>query len=137
MVALDDDKALAGKVLTGVAERYHVPKQRTLSVFDDDMGNYLLMDEGWRGYKRLHHVWAHLATTDGKFYVHEDGTEEGIANRLLDAGVPKERIVLAMDAPNSRDESVSAVACVARAHQRIGVMEAKAARLNINPVGSA
>ncbi len=91
------------------------------------MGNYLLMDEGWRGYKRLHHVWAHLATTDGKFYVHEDGTEEGIANRLLDAGVPKERIVLAMDAPNSRDESVSAVACVARAHQRIGVMEAKAA----------
>ncbi|MBC8140766.1 MAG: XisI protein [Armatimonadetes bacterium] len=63
------------------------------------------MDEDWQGYKRLHHVWAHIETKNAKFYVHEDGTEEGIANRLLSVGVPKERIVLALDAPNLRAES--------------------------------
>jgi hypothetical protein len=105
VASLKDDKSLARKVLIEVAERYHVPKQRTLSVFDDETGNYLLMDEGWQGYKRLHHVWAHIETANGKFYIHEDGTEEGIANRLIGANVPKELIVLVMDAPNLRDES--------------------------------
>lgn len=99
------DKALARTVLTELAAKYHVPKVRTLTVFDDETGNYLLMDEGWQGYKRLHHVWAHIETTDGKFYVHEDGTEEGIANRLMATGVPQNRIVLALDAPTLRAES--------------------------------
>ena len=110
MVSINDDKALARMVLSELLRRYNDPKTRTLTVFDDDTGNYLLMDEGWHGYRRLHHVWAHIEAKDGKFYIHEDGNEEGFANRLLDAGVPKERIVLAMDAPTLRAESGFAVA---------------------------
>ncbi|GAB4452824.1 MAG: hypothetical protein OHK0029_04500 [Armatimonadaceae bacterium] len=100
-----DDSALTRKILREMAERYQIPKTRTLSAFDDATGNYILMDEGWQGYKRVYHVWAHIELNQGKFYIHEDGTEEGIANLLLHEGVPKERIVLAMDAPNLRTDS--------------------------------
>lgn len=109
MASLNQDGVLARKILADLADRYHDPKIRTLIVSDDETGNYLLMDEGWQGYKRPHHVWVHLETRDGKFYVHEEGTEEGVATHLLNAGVPKERIVLTLDAPNLRAESGFAV----------------------------
>ena len=63
------------------------------------------MDEGWEGYKRIHRIWLHGEARDGKYYIHEDGTEVGIANRLLEAGVPQDKIVLSLDAPPLRAES--------------------------------
>lgn len=108
--AILEDALLIRKILHDLAGRYHVPKTRTLSAFDDATGNYILMEEGWQGYKRVYHAWAHIELREGKFYIHEDGTEEGIANHLLKAGIPKERIVLALDAPNLRAESGFAVA---------------------------
>ena len=39
---------------------------------------------------------------DGKLWIQHDGTEEGIANRLVENGVPKEHIVLAFHAPYKR-----------------------------------
>jgi hypothetical protein len=101
----EHDKILTRSVLTELAQKYRVPNVRTLMVFDDETGNYLLMDEGWQGYKRLHHIWAHVESRDGKYYIHEDGTEIGIANCLLEAGVPKDKVVLALDAPSLRQDS--------------------------------
>ena len=60
------------------------------------------MDEGWKGYQRIHSVWLPIEMRDSKFYVREDGTEQGVANLLLATGVPHHRIVLAMDAPSVR-----------------------------------
>ena len=37
----------------------------------------------------------HVELRDGKFWVQQDGTQDGIAMDLVNAGVPKERIVLA------------------------------------------
>ena len=105
MAAVNENGALSRTVLTKIAQEYDVPAVRTLTVFDDETGNYLLMDEGWTGYKRQHHVWAHIEARDGKYYIHEDGTEVGIANRLLEAGVPKDKIVLSLDAPSLRADS--------------------------------
>jgi hypothetical protein len=102
---VSDDRALPRAVMTRIAREYDVPAVRTLTVFDDETGNYLLMDEGWQGYKRLHSVWAHIEVRDGKLYIHEDGTEIGLANLLMDEGIPKDRIVLALDAPSLRADS--------------------------------
>lgn len=41
--------------------------------------------------------------------IQHDGTEEGIANRLVDMGVPKEDIVLAFHAPYKRKYTEFAV----------------------------
>ena len=47
---------------------------------------------------------------DGKIWLEEDWTEQGIATELLKAGVPKEAIVLAFQPPEMRQLSEFAVA---------------------------
>lgn len=39
---------------------------------------------------------------DGKIWIERDGTEIGVANELVEAGVPKQDIVLAFKAPYKR-----------------------------------
>jgi hypothetical protein len=104
--SLTSDRELVLQTLRDIITLYAMPKVpfRALPVFDMTTDNYLLMDEGWDGYKRIHRVWLHIELRDGKFWIHEDGTEEGVANRLLAAGIPKERIVLSFHAPNLRTE---------------------------------
>ena len=47
---------------------------------------------------------------DGKFWIEEDWTEDGIATDLVRAGVPKEDIVLAFHEPKLRQYTDFAVA---------------------------
>lgn len=79
-------------------ERAAIPiangEMRSYPVIDREGGHYLLMAEGWDGYKRVHGTLVNVDEIDGKFWVQRDGTEEGIAVELTEAGVPKERIVL-------------------------------------------
>lgn len=75
---------------------------RTLTVFDRERGQFLLLDEGWEGYQRIHRVWVHVEEHDGKLWIQEDGTEEGIANDLMRSGIPKECIVLGFHHPSLR-----------------------------------
>lgn len=42
---------------------------------------------------------------DGKFWIEEDWTEEGIANELIRLGVPKQDIVLAFQDPKMRQHT--------------------------------
>jgi hypothetical protein len=79
-------------------------------VFDQQAGQFLLIDEGWQGYRRIHTVWAHVEIQNDKIWIHEDGTEEGIANLLVQAGIPKDRIVLAFHAPTLRSSTEFAIA---------------------------
>ena len=75
---------------------------RTFMAFDRERGQFILIDEGWDGYRRVHSVWAHVELLDGKILIHEDGAEEGIANLLVGAGIPRDRIVLAFHSPSQR-----------------------------------
>ena len=83
---------------------------RTLVAFDRDHGQFLLVDEGWDGCRRIHNVWVHVELRNDKVWIHEDGTEEGIANLLKDAGIPREHIVLGFQAPSQRPASEFATA---------------------------
>ncbi len=65
-------------------------------VFDSEQPRYLLLSVGWEGQKRFHYTVIHLYLKDDKFFIEWDNTPEGVALDLERAGVPKNRIVLAL-----------------------------------------
>jgi hypothetical protein len=71
-------------------------------VFDDQGGHYLLLKVGWHHKKRVRATTVYVRLRNGKFWVEEDLTENGIATDLQKAGVPAEDIVLAFLPPESR-----------------------------------
>lgn len=64
------------------------------TIFDTQADRYLLMTVGWDGPRRVHGCLVHIDIHQGKIWIQRDGTEEGIATVLVNAGVPKEQIVL-------------------------------------------
>jgi hypothetical protein len=99
-------------VLTPVAQRsYSIPTLSHEPVFDDDNNRYLVMTVGWEGrIRRIHHCLVHLDIIDGKIWIQRDGTEDGIAYALEEAGVPKSDIVLAFHSEEVRPHTGYAVA---------------------------
>lgn len=79
-------------------------------VFDDEHNSYQLMYIGWNGSWRLHGAVIHVRLRNDKIWIEEDGTEDGFAAHLLEAGVPKSDIVLAFHAPWKRQYTEFAVA---------------------------
>lgn len=71
-------------------------------VFDEQRDHYHLMTVGWNGDRRIRGSILHIDLKDGKIWIQHDGTEVGIANELLEQGIPKEDIVLAFQAPFRR-----------------------------------
>jgi hypothetical protein len=72
------------------------------TIFDTEHDHYQLVYVGWRNSKRVYGVVLHLDIIDNKIWIQQDGTEIGIANKLVELGVPKNDIVLAFDPPNLR-----------------------------------
>jgi len=81
----------------------------TMPIADTSRDQYLLMDVGWDRTGRVHAVVFHLRIHDGKVWVEWDGTEQGVTQELLDAGIPKEDIVLAFYRPERRSFTEFAV----------------------------
>lgn len=71
-------------------------------LFDRERDHYQLMRIGWHEDERLAGCILHFDIKDGKIWIQHDGTEHGIANDLLEMGVPKSDIVLAYHAPYKR-----------------------------------
>ncbi len=92
------------KILTehaAIPYAYDDIKSRT--VFDRASDRYLLVDVGWKKKRfRVHGTLIHIEIIDGKFWIQYDGTEEGVATDLEQAGVPKSDIVLAFHEPELR-----------------------------------
>src|SRR5262249_19148756 len=82
----------------------------TRCVFDEERDCYLLTDFGWTRRHRVRGTPLFLRLHDGKIWIEEDWTEEGITKDLLAAGVPKEDIVLAFHHPEVRPLTEFAVA---------------------------
>ena len=74
----------------------------TQCVIDEAHDQYLLVSIGWSNRRRIRNVLLHVRLPDGKIWVEEDWTEEGIATALVQAGVPREDIVLAFHPPELR-----------------------------------
>jgi|ERR1051325_589937 hypothetical protein len=82
----------------------------TLAICDDKSDNYLLVDVGSENSSRAYWVVFHLRIQNGKIRIEQDGIEYGIAQDLLEAGVPKEDIVPAFVDPKAQGASDLAVA---------------------------
>lgn len=63
-------------------------------VFDDEHGSYALMQVGWHGSRYVHGAIIHIEVIGDKVWIQYDGTEDGIASELVEAGIPKKQIVL-------------------------------------------
>ncbi len=79
-------------------------------VFDTAGDHYQLLSIGWEGIHRVFGCIFHIDIKDGKIWVQHDSTDVGIANELVNSGVPKEDIVLAFHAPHRRKHTGFAVA---------------------------
>lgn len=78
--------------------------------FDDDRGQYLIIDWGWHDDHYLHATPIHISLIDHKVWIQWDDTEEGVATDLIAAGICKEDIVLGFRHPKIRKHTGFAVA---------------------------
>ncbi|MBD2487065.1 XisI protein [Aulosira sp. FACHB-615] len=79
-------------------------------VFDDERGQYLLLDMGWNGDKYLHATPIHISLIGNKVWIQYDDTEEGVATDLMAEGISREDIVLGFCHPKIRQHTGFAVA---------------------------
>lgn len=88
------------------------PKSGVESVFiaDDERGHYLWIKPGWEGGRRIKHITVYVRLHEGKFWIEEDWTEDGIATDLVREGVPRQDIVLAFHDPETRKYTDFAIA---------------------------
>jgi hypothetical protein len=79
------------------------------TVFDTEHDHYELINVGWHQDQRIRGAVLHIDIKNGKIWIQHDGTERGVANDLVEWGVPKEDIVLAFHAPYRRQYTGFAV----------------------------
>ena len=89
----------------------HGDLQREI-IWDEAGDHYMMMTLGWeqKETRRVHGAIAHLDIINGKIWVQYDGTEYGIAQELVNAGIPKSQIVLAFHPSYKRPHTEFAVA---------------------------
>ena len=63
------------------------------------------MHEGWEDHHRVHGCIVHVEIREDKLWIHYDGIEDSITAELIEAGIPKDRIVLAFHPPFVREHT--------------------------------
>jgi hypothetical protein len=71
-------------------------------VFDEEREHYELLSIGWERTKRVHFTVFHIDIKDGKVWLQKNSTDIDIAEELVEAGIPREQIVLGFVLPQSR-----------------------------------
>jgi hypothetical protein len=71
-------------------------------IFDRERDRYQLVCTGWSQKRRIYGSLIHIDLKGDKIWIQSDGTEVGIANLLVDQGIPKQSIVLAYQSPTLR-----------------------------------
>lgn len=71
-------------------------------IFDEQNDHYELMYTGWNGPYRVHGSVLHIDIRNNKVWIQYDGTDAGIAEELVEAGIPRDQIVLAFKSPDIR-----------------------------------
>ena len=71
-------------------------------MFDVERERYQLFRTGWLDERRVYGTLIHIDIEDGKIWIQYDGTEVGVANELIEKGIPKTDIVLAYHFPFMR-----------------------------------
>ncbi|MEM7078981.1 MAG: XisI protein [Pseudomonadota bacterium] len=78
------------------------PKYKVALALDDEHGQYILRSVGWAPKERYQYTDLHLMIDNGKIWIEEDMTEDGITQELVAQGVPREDIILGFQPPYLR-----------------------------------
>lgn len=89
---------------------YSYSQVKKETVFDRAQDRYLILIVGWEGHRYEHGCTVHIDIIDGKVWIQRDGTEDGIALDLENAGIPKTSIVLGFKPPEVRPLTGYAIA---------------------------
>ncbi len=73
-----------------------------VSLIDKKEENYLLLEMGWQYPRRIYNVIFHIRLKQGKIWVEQDWTREGIAHQLVATGVPVDVIEFSYQPPEMR-----------------------------------
>ena len=107
---LEQYRQLVRELLTDYSQvDFSNPQLETELIFDTDRDRYQVVHVGWSNKRRIYGCVLHLDIKDGKIWIQHDGTEGGIANELVDRGVPKQDIVLGFHSPFKRQFTEFAV----------------------------
>ena len=104
MDTLNRYREIVPKVLIPLVQRRHSGLDvKNESVFDTLTDRYLIMTIGWQDpVRRITRCLVQLDIINGKIWIQQDNTEEGIADELEAAGIPKCDIVLAFHPERDR-----------------------------------
>jgi hypothetical protein len=83
---------------------------QTEAIFDREHDRYLLVTVGWDNGMRVHSVLVHVDLMGEKVWIQQDNTEDGVATEFVQAGIPKQHIVLGFRPPEVRKYTEYAVA---------------------------
>ena len=87
-------RSIVEQLLAEYAKFLHSDNVQMELIFDREHNRYLLVETGWQEGRRIYGTLLHLDIIEGKVWIQHDGTEEGVALELTQAGIPKEHIVL-------------------------------------------
>jgi len=111
MDKLDTYRQVIRKVLKTYADiTYANVNVKNRQVVDPETDQYLILSEGWDRQHHLHSCLIHIEIINDKVWVQCDNTEDGITDELIQAGIPKEDIVLGFHEPEIRPYTGFAVA---------------------------
>lgn len=71
-------------------------------IFDRERDRYLVVETGWQNGYRIYGTFLHIDIINDQVWIQHDGTEDGIADELIAAGIAKEDMVLAFKPPEIR-----------------------------------
>ncbi len=74
----------------------------TEAIEDRERDHYEVMHVGWDGQRRVHGSVVHIDIIGDKVWLQYDGTSRPVADELIEAGIPREDIVLAFHPPDVR-----------------------------------
>jgi hypothetical protein len=110
MAKIEEYRQLIQEILTAQSQiDFGNPELESELILDAVRDRYQLMYVGWRGEQRIYGCSLHLDIKNEKIWIQHDGTEGGIAQQLIDRGIPKTDIVLAFHSPFKRQFTEFAV----------------------------
>ncbi len=110
MAKVEHYRQLVQELLTAHSEiDFGNPELESELILDLVRDRYQLVHVGWFEEQRIYGCSLHIDIRDEKIWIQHDGTEGGIAQEMIDRGVPKQDIVLAFHSPFKRQFTEFAV----------------------------
>ncbi len=111
MDSLENYRQIIRSILTPYAQiAYANISVRNMTAFDSDSDQYAILSEGWDQQRHHHGCLIHVEIRNGKVWIQRDGTEDGVATELVEAGIAKSDIVLGFHEPSVRPHTGFAIA---------------------------